>query len=222
MWRIISIIGALVALGVAGGCGGPELPPEPASPSAVALTELVFAYGHGGKNILDTAKGTFTKDMIADPPLTVGLRLTEAELERIAKKMAEIGFLAYPEVFEPRGERLYYAVGMHATYLISAFFGTTRKTVRWNVEYTTADPDEARLGELTRLIIGFIEAKAEYGRLPEPRGPTNELRLKRLRPDLEPPPTPAAPPPQAGRARSSGPDAVARPASRASVEASLK
>ena len=103
MWRIISIIGALVALDVAGGCAGPELPREPASPSAVALTELVFAYGHGGKNVLDTAKGTFTKDMIADPPLTVGLRLTEAELERIAKKMAEIGFLAYPEVFEPRG-----------------------------------------------------------------------------------------------------------------------
>jgi len=68
---------------------------------------LIFKFGVKGpasepKNVLNTIKGTFTKDMVIDPPVTVKLRLTEEELEIIHRKMVEIGFFQYPTVFRVR------------------------------------------------------------------------------------------------------------------------
>jgi len=44
---------------------------------------LIFKYGVTARNELNTFQGTYTKDMISDPSITVDLSLTEEELSRI-------------------------------------------------------------------------------------------------------------------------------------------
>ncbi len=61
---------------------------------------LVFKYGVGARNVLDTAQGTYTKDMIEDPPITIELKLTRDDLDRILAKMNDIDFWSYPKVLE--------------------------------------------------------------------------------------------------------------------------
>lgn len=45
--------------------------------------KLVFTYGYGTGSVLDTQKGTFTKDMILDPNITIQLTLSEQELDTL-------------------------------------------------------------------------------------------------------------------------------------------
>ncbi|MFC1919116.1 hypothetical protein ACFLWW_04025, partial [Chloroflexota bacterium] len=87
---IISLALAATFLWTAG-CSAP-LPSE-------ADFNLIFKYGVMARNELDTFQGTYTKDMVADPPITVNLSLTEEELDRIHRKMLEIDFFNYPETF---------------------------------------------------------------------------------------------------------------------------
>ncbi len=60
---------------------------------------LIFKYGVDAKNILNTFEGTYTKDMIPDPPIATKLSLTREELDTIYKKMVDIDFFSYPDVF---------------------------------------------------------------------------------------------------------------------------
>ena len=98
-----------LALGVArcwstlAACGGPgsDAPSSQPRPSGLALTGLVFAYGVGARNVLDTTRGTFTKDMISASPITISLELSAGDMARISEKMDEIGFFSYPSAFTP-------------------------------------------------------------------------------------------------------------------------
>ncbi len=53
---------------------------------------LIFKYGIFAKNELNTFDGTYTKDMVQDPSITVELSLSEEELDSIYEKMAECRF----------------------------------------------------------------------------------------------------------------------------------
>ena len=46
---------------------------------------FALAFGPGARNVLDTTKGTFTKDMILASLLPVPLRLREADIARNAE-----------------------------------------------------------------------------------------------------------------------------------------
>ncbi len=63
---------------------------------------LVFKYGVGARNVLDTAQGTYTKDMIEDPPITIELKLTRDDLDRILAKTNDIDFWSYPKYLNMR------------------------------------------------------------------------------------------------------------------------
>ena len=60
---------------------------------------LLFKYGVGAKNVLDTFDNTYTKDMVIGSPITIRLYLSDEEIEQIRQKMFEIGFFSYPESF---------------------------------------------------------------------------------------------------------------------------
>ena len=172
MRRVALPIFGLIAL-LLSSCGAP-VGGSPQQGSTSGLN-LVFKYGVGGaptKNVLDTASGTFTKDMIMDPPVTVKLKLSGDDLNRIRSKMDEIGFWDYPDVFEPepRGE------GMMVTPYSSYYFKVERdgavKEVTWENQYLYLDESlrATNLKELAQLIWGMIQATDEYKAFPEPRG----------------------------------------------------
>lgn len=134
---------------------------------------LVFKYGVGARNELDTFHGTYTKDMIGDPPITIPMTLSEEELDRIYEKMVNIGFFDYPDEFEvtvpPGGLRG--IVAPHSSYYFKVKQEDGFKELSWDaeiIEATTKDEKAERLRELIRLIRDIIEAKPEYRELPEP------------------------------------------------------
>ncbi len=160
-WSLISL--ALVAaLLWTAGCSAPP-PSEP-------RFNLLFKYGVMARNELNTFNGTYTKDMVSDPPITVNLSLSKEELDRIYQKMVEIDFFDYPEDFVVSvlpGE----SVGMitpHSSYYFKVEHNSKIKELRWEDKIINKDEKADRLRELIKLIRDTIEAKEEYRKLPSP------------------------------------------------------
>lgn len=63
---------------------------------------LMFKYGVGAKNTLDTFVGTFVKDMIFDPSVQTKLALTPEELGELYRRMPEIDMASYPRTYYPK------------------------------------------------------------------------------------------------------------------------
>ncbi len=132
---------------------------------------FIFKYGVGAKNVLDTFKGEYTKDMVLGPSVTVPLSLSEDEMDRIYQKMVEIDFFNYPERFSvvvPPGE-LTGMVTPFSSYYFKAEYHSQIKELWWEDEITNKDEKADKLRELINLIRGIVESKDEYKKLPEPR-----------------------------------------------------
>jgi hypothetical protein len=165
-------LGPSVLLLALAACAGPGATAPSASPepTALALNGLVFSYGVGAGNVLDTTRGTFTKDMVTASPITIPLRLSAEDMALISANMVEIGFFSYPDSFtspvaEGSGE-----ITPFVTYRFSARTDAGIKVVTWADKYATNDEQALRLRGLARLIERIITAKPEYRRLPEPQG----------------------------------------------------
>jgi len=134
--------------------------------------KLVFSYGVGARNVLDTFSKTFTKDMIGDPPITIRMWLTEEENSRIEDKLNEIGF------FDRGFTKLAWGVGVigektpYSTFYLKVQYGLQVKELKWADRYIFFKDDKVMsdLNELNDLIQSIIMAKPEYQKLPEPRG----------------------------------------------------
>lgn len=125
---------------------------------------LLFQYGVYEGNILDTFSNTYTKDMVMDPPITLGLKLTDEEKRKIYDKIIEIDFFNYPDEFD-------YPVSIPpSSYSIYVDYYSKTKCCHWGYSSPDSDPRVGKLNELARLIRDIIESKKEYKRLPQPRG----------------------------------------------------
>ena len=165
-------LGAAVMLFALAACASPRsgAPSTSAQPAARAVTGLVFAYGVGARNVLDTTRGTFTKDMIMASPITIPMELSAADMARISEKMDEIGFFSYPAVFTVSVAAGGGEITPFVTYRFAARTDAGTKAVVW-ADKVPSDDERARgLRSLARLIERIIVAKPEYRRLPEPQG----------------------------------------------------
>lgn len=133
--------------------------------------KFYFVYGVGA-NILDTFNGTFTKDMVMDPPITVNLSLSEEAMKNIYQKMLDINFFNYPEVFSipiKEGE----AIGMvtpYSSYYFLVNYNGQIKRLSWQDSITNENEQATKLHELINLIINYIESTLQYQSLPPPNG----------------------------------------------------
>ena len=163
-WLIVVSLALVLALLGTVGCG--------ASTHKASNFNLIFKYGVGAKNELNTFEGTYTKDMIMDPPITVKLYLSQEEVDRIYQKMVEIDFFSYPDKFfvsVPPGE----VVGMVTPFLSYYFkveYDSKTKELWWEDEIIKEDEKAEKLRELIKFIRDIIESKEEYKKLPSPRG----------------------------------------------------
>jgi hypothetical protein len=167
---IFMLLGVLVLSLVS--CGAPRQGSPPTGPGSGGDLSLLFKYGVGAKNVLDTAEGTFTRDMIVDPAKKVSLRLTREELHRISAKMDEIDFWSYPDVleFETPADGVVTMVTPYTSYYFRAVRSGTVKELSWDDRYSDQTARATMLRYLFALIRGTVESKAEYKALPEPRG----------------------------------------------------
>jgi len=159
--KVISLLIAICVLFALTGCNPPESDDF----------GLIFAYGVTAGNVLNTFEGTYTKDMVLDPPITVSLPLTEEELDAIYQKMIEIDFFNYPDEFSitvPPDE----GVGIvtpSSCYYFKVIYDSKIKELRWEDKITNPDTKAEQLRELIELIISIVQSKKEYQRLPTPK-----------------------------------------------------
>jgi hypothetical protein len=165
-------LGAAVMLLAPAACAGPRggASSTSAQPTGRAITGLVYAYGVGARNVLDTTRGTFTKDMISASPITIPLILSAKDMARISKKMDKIGFSSYPSAFTPAVAEGGGEMAPFATYRFVARTDAGTKVVVWADKFATDDKRALRLRSLARLIERLIVATPEYKRLPEAEG----------------------------------------------------
>ena len=162
----------------------PPITPAPSIPSTPPITpsesnfNLIFAYGVGAKNRLDTFKGIYTKDMVVDQSITVNLYLSKNELDIIYQKMVEINFFDYPDKFSvsiPPEEAI--MLTPYSSYYFKVKHDSKIKELWWDDnkfwqeggKLTYKDEKAEKLKELIELIRNIIESKEEYTKLPTPR-----------------------------------------------------
>ena len=129
---------------------------------------ITFRYGVGAKNVLNTFEGTYTKDMVVDPSITVNLSLTKEEKQRIYQKMNNTNFFDYPGYFPQRKDRI---VTPSSDYRLKVEYDSKIKEVSWDDNSLFEDENiEKGLNEIKGLILEIIEVKEEYKKLPAPKG----------------------------------------------------
>ncbi len=140
--------------------------------SSNASFNFVFKYGVSGGNTLDTFKGTYTRDMILDPAVTINMVLTPAEMDSIYQKMVEIDFFNYPDKFSGHvaDNETKTEVAPYPSYFFNVEYDGKTKELLWHAKYVNLDTPGQKLMELINLIKSIIESKPEYQALPKPSG----------------------------------------------------
>jgi hypothetical protein len=133
----------------------------------------VASYGVGAKNVLDTAAGTFTKDMIMDPPVTTELHLTQTEMEDLNADLIRMKILDYPSNYQPdaadTGPSM--SVTPHMTYKLEIHLGDeTVFDLVWEDTTLSAKPAAIALRDWFKKLQQIIEAKPEWKALPPAQG----------------------------------------------------
>lgn len=126
---------------------------------------LIFKYGVGAKNQLNTYNNTYTKDMVTDPAIKINLKLIPQEKLQIMQKIEEINFFNISSSFP---------INPHAwqtpqvDYYIKVQNGSEIREVNWNKNSLIENNIKNNLDQLRLLLINTIENKTEYKALPTP------------------------------------------------------
>jgi hypothetical protein len=129
--------------------------------------EFVCRWGVGAKNVLDTAAGTFTQDMIADPSITIDLELTAEDKAEIYQHLKDVDFWAYAT---DAGGLDGMGVTPSTNYSLTVSGSGLTHTVRGNDFWADPELEAQALYKLFQHIQAIIEAKDEFKALPKPKG----------------------------------------------------
>ena len=151
-------------------CASPAPTPNP--PRQEQNFAFTFEFGSCNNDILDTFNGTFTKDMIVEPDVTIPFQLSNSQLTIIFQKMSEISFFDYPDVFfiPTREGETVGIVTPAMQYRITVRNGDLTRSLSWLDEIIDpTTPKAENLRALFRLIMDMIQESPEYKNLPVPK-----------------------------------------------------
>ena len=151
-----------------------SLAQEQAKPSmsthSAETIEIICHYGVGGKNQLDTAKGTFTYDMVIDPPMVIPLALSDMERKEILNAALTAGFFSMPDILpDPAKQSAELCMRPCRTYYLSITSPDYSNDVSLDTCSCMQQDDEKKLGNLISLIRSIIASKSEFKALPKPK-----------------------------------------------------
>jgi hypothetical protein len=134
---------------------------------------ILFRYGVGARNELNTFENSYTKDLILDGSVTIRYVLPLEDRNAIEGKLQQLEFFSYPDTFRvvPESNQAF-ALHPYQSYFFRVQMGTGTKTLYWadslwpNSEY----PGRRNLEELVTFIRDRISWKPEIQRLPPARG----------------------------------------------------
>lgn len=124
---------------------------------------FTFRYGVGAKNELDTFAGTYTKDMIDAPSVTVPFQLTDVEMTQVLQKMTELNLLHQAATSVDRS----IMIDPCSSYFLTVQIDGVQQELDWDqCTGTTTVADQA----FSDFVIRLIENHPEYKALPEATG----------------------------------------------------
>ncbi|MHA6530633.1 hypothetical protein [Paenibacillus sp. BAC0078] len=179
MNKTLILLSLLVILLV--GCEG-EGPKEPSpvsttvTPGAPAVVmpeqkpeDFAFSvrYGVTAKNEINTYSGTVTKDLITNGTATANLKLTDAEMTDIYKRMRDLDVLGdlKLEVEDKACAQVPYE---EEHWLIQINGG--QRALDWSEEHCQITSDARKLKELRNVVVELVKSRSEYQALPEAEG----------------------------------------------------
>lgn len=133
---------------------------------------LLFKYNRGPKNILNTLKDTFEKDLILKGKAKTKLALTDSEMKEIETYIIEKNIMKYTEkiTYETKLD-----IGRIKSYL-TIYLSGQKKTIVWmnlgsRKDYTEDMKNQVEnLNQLEHRIVEMIEKKEEFKKLPDREG----------------------------------------------------
>jgi len=125
---------------------------------------FVFKYGVETKSVLDTVHDKYTKDLVIDGLITTDLVLSNEDKIKIYEYMRSIDFFDYPEEVEGALQKPL------SGYRFEIMLNGEKKIVNWRGEFNPGKPSHNDFKQLTKMVIGMIEANEAYQSLPEPNG----------------------------------------------------
>ncbi len=141
----------------------PTPSPSPKSTPQSTSFNLIFRYGVGAKNELNTFAQTYTKDKVMDPSVTIKLRLTDNELAGIYQKLNNLKL--FNESTKPIEGNV--MVTPCSSYYLKVQINSEQKELSWNnCQGRVSD----KFQQFTSYIIQIIGSKEEYKKLPTPQG----------------------------------------------------
>lgn len=164
MKKIILIGIIVIILAIAGFLVFEQTKTPPQNPPADTPTSfnLIFKYGVGAKNELNTFDQTYTKDMVMDPSITIKFKLSDSELASINRKINDLKLFDINQSTE--GNMM---VTPCSSYYLKAQIGSDEKEMSWD---NCRGKMNDKLQQFTNYIISIIESKDDYKKLPTPRG----------------------------------------------------
>ncbi|MDG5786185.1 hypothetical protein QA612_01690 [Evansella sp. AB-P1] len=127
--------------------------------------DFVLKYGYEARNIINTYENTYTKNMIMDEDITIGMSLSNEEREWIYEKMVNADILNSAE----NASEIQCADPHEKNELTLTLDGEAYER-EWITSYCQSRPDN-KLKKLTEAIHReMIMMKEEYKELPEPTG----------------------------------------------------
>lgn len=161
---IVVMVLGLLATGLSFGSAGA------ASPHITSVSEpqILFYWGHYGRNRLDTVTGTVTKDLIGAGQATAPLVLSPPEVARIVALADSVGFFDLPFDIHPSpitGGRT-----PCSSYLLRIVKFSEPHAVRWDDCESGPSTERDRVRVLGRAIERLIEQKGAFLELPKAIG----------------------------------------------------
>ena len=141
----------------------PTPQPSPTPTPQSTSFNLIFKYGVGAKNELNTFAQTYTKDMVMDPSVTIKLKLTDNELTGIYQKLNDLKL--FNESTKPIEGNV--MVTPCSSYYLKVQINSEQKELSWN---NCRGRISDKFQQFTSYVIQIIESKEEYKKLPTPQG----------------------------------------------------
>jgi hypothetical protein len=133
--------------------------------------KILYSWGVGGHNRLDSASGTFTKDLISDGTITVDFELSAEQKQLIAQRADSIGFWQLPDrITYPDSLEIIHAVQPYTKHLLVIWEEHRTKVVTWDTGVVDPIAERDRVEPLGALIRKMITESVMYKSLPKSSG----------------------------------------------------
>lgn len=123
---------------------------------------VIFRYGVGAKNSLDTFKGEYVKDMISKPPMTVGFKISEDGRYAINQKINDLRLFETDANKVDSSGMIVAKIPCSSYYLKVAVNGKDRERSWDDCQGEISD----NYRQFDDFLINLIESKPEYKSLP--------------------------------------------------------